>query len=744
MPILPPAIRGSPNQQTTRMHNVESILAENWFYEVPKFQRWYSWGSTQVEDFLQDISSSIRMQEMHSFGSIEATNSGETHEWDYNRNNIDVSYPVFLISDGQQRITTMFIFWFAVCHFERAEGRYDMYADLERKFFRRNARGAIVAPFLKLQEDELDNGLKQLAENGNINAIPLVQQTSAVHKMRDTFIQISTFIGNLSDLERDAYYTQIMSRTEIVLVFGFADPHVKFEVRNNRGIDVSELDRTKNMIQLIGKRTGHGRFEFSNDWYESLKQLDLNRLSGNDDELLGHTMTMFDGTHFGIGKYSTFREYFLELATSYNAADPDHAAKIDDLERWVQCFNNMTVAYCNVFSPSRNENWKIYGEFSKYIGHANWNTSKRGHLIALLSDICIRLNRENVFDSDILAMYHSLEDPDDFIRCLKQLEKVVFRVYLVGSRKTTFGKRFRATFAKEIYDWNGTQADLVTKILNDLCQFCTHTEPHAECTLDSLFDGINLDAPVYRKSWSLYFVYHWQVRKYKQLLLGSITKKWQSEHKAPDEDGLGNSLFEKEHIMPQTGWMNWKDEYDGQFYWTRGVNPHFSVKNDFERTKHFLGNLVMAKHVHNAAYSNHPFNRQPADPDQEAKRTLYLALRDWSEVRSVARNYKEWNGNTIRDRQERMARWAIKRWKLECDNDALEEELKPMRFINEHTEDFVAERLAGAQFEPDVGDFAHCQIHDGDDEEGGQATPTISEELEGYDFPEDFYTDEEE
>ena len=48
------------------------------------------------------------------------------------------------------------------------------------------------------------------------------------------------------------------------------------------------------------------------------------------------------------------------------------------------------------------------------------------------------------------------------------------------------------------------------------------------------------------------------------------TRKWQAEHKAPDEDGEGRSIFEKEHIMPKTGWMAWKPEEDGEYYWTRG------------------------------------------------------------------------------------------------------------------------------------------------------------------------------
>ena len=140
--------------------------------------------------------------------------------------------------------------------------------------------------------------------------------------------------------------------------------------------------------------------------------------------------------------------------------------------------------------------------------------------------------------------------------------------------------------------------------------------------------------------------------------------------------------------MPKTGWMAWKPEEDGEFYWTRGPDEYFTLKNDFERTKHFLGNLVMTKHQFNVIYSNHPYKRLPTDPFQDAKKTLYSTYSDWSEVRAISTNYEDWNSNTIRDRQERMARWAVKRWKLECDTDNLEGELPAMQFIDEHSQEF--------------------------------------------------------
>ena len=102
-------------------------------------------------------------------------------------------------------------------------------------------------------------------------------------------------------------------------------------------------------------------------------------------------------------------------------------------------------------------------------------------------------------------------------------------------------------------------------------------------------------------------------------------------------------------------------------------------------------------------------------------------------MRHVALNYDDWSKATIADRQERMARWAILRWKLECDADALDNALPNIPFIEEHSE-----QAAGI----DEHHEEDLQYPEGDDHEEDQ-TPEISDDLDGYDFPEDFYTDEE-
>lgn len=763
---------GDVNEAGTRMHNVASLLRFKTFFEIPEFQRWYSWKNNHIDQFFDDITQALEMEEIHSFGSIEASkkvdNEGNPVRIEYELGGEQNPYHTLYISDGQQRLTTMFLFWFAAAHYERGNGNHDLFNDLQARFFRRDNTGAEVGTKLMLQESDLTSALKSLCRRGDLRDLQVSQRAiSAVKRMKNAFDLIKRKLtqadgaGNLENI-----WNQFQTNTEVVLIQGEANPAVKFEVRNNRGIGVNELDKTKNMIELIESRTGT-ELGFASTWYTAMKKMDKHRLEDSDDELLGYTQTVHTGSHWGKGSYDALFKIFGRLTKSETLT----ADEEDNLTRFITAFDDMATAYCAVFSPSADGTWNIYGQFPKFRTHANWNGQMRGKLIAKLTDICLRLDRKKVFDAVILAMYHKLDDPEQFNRCLVQLEKVVFRVYLVRAKpRTTFGKQFRMQLAKDIYTWNGNQNALVDKILGDLCNFCIMdkdatipgypaTTKGAMCTLYSLYDAISREDPAYSTRWSLYFLYHWQVRKYKNLLLGSITKAWgDTEKGAPDVediDGEEKRLFEKEHILPQNSWNGWAREDDGRFYWTRAPDPIFEQRNDFIRTKDYIGNLVMSKGRFNSLYSNHPYLRNAPRDTAPAKRDLYLANRDWSQVRAVAKNYTEWNKNTIKDRQERLARWAIKRWKLECAADALQQgDITPtIPFINEHTNEFRQERSGGEHIPDDEENNAIIEIprdydiqetyldldDDGEEDIPPLQPPSIPNDLEGYDFPEDFY-----
>ena len=107
MPIQIPQLGGAPPPGQALLHSVGRILSQDRFYEIPNFQRWYSWQITESRGIHV---ANCPPNEPHSFGTIEATNSGNQHPWNVGQQGADVpqeNLSSFL--DGQQRLTSMFL-----------------------------------------------------------------------------------------------------------------------------------------------------------------------------------------------------------------------------------------------------------------------------------------------------------------------------------------------------------------------------------------------------------------------------------------------------------------------------------------------------------------------------------------------------------------------------------------------------------------------------------------------------------
>ena len=89
------------NVITPSYTTIGDIFEKNFLFEVPKYQRYYSWESEQVDDFIKDIS------------NIYANTSDENHIDHFFGGIVVVNKPISgsnrsqrELIDGQQRITT--------------------------------------------------------------------------------------------------------------------------------------------------------------------------------------------------------------------------------------------------------------------------------------------------------------------------------------------------------------------------------------------------------------------------------------------------------------------------------------------------------------------------------------------------------------------------------------------------------------------------------------------------------------
>ena len=132
--ILFTPIKGDTKSMSTNMNlnnygreSLEVFL--NHFFYIPNYQRKYSWEKEQFDDFLSDLDSVYRanMHSNHFFGQIVLTSVKPTYyminelptplQNIFNNTtvevfNADVQHnEMYQIIDGQQRLTTVFIFF---------------------------------------------------------------------------------------------------------------------------------------------------------------------------------------------------------------------------------------------------------------------------------------------------------------------------------------------------------------------------------------------------------------------------------------------------------------------------------------------------------------------------------------------------------------------------------------------------------------------------------------------------------
>ncbi len=81
----------------------EFLYTPGMFFEIPEFQRPYSWQTSNVEEFLSDLEECIAKGKNHYFGTVvQVKDTGKA----YSR----------AIIDGQQRVTTSMLMISAIYH----------------------------------------------------------------------------------------------------------------------------------------------------------------------------------------------------------------------------------------------------------------------------------------------------------------------------------------------------------------------------------------------------------------------------------------------------------------------------------------------------------------------------------------------------------------------------------------------------------------------------------------------------
>ncbi len=262
--------------QSTSNKTYRQIMGNGLRYEVPKYQRDYSWEQEQWDDLWHDVQPLISCDEDEHYMGILVLQTEKIKE--------------FQIFDGQQRITTISLIILATlkCLKNLAEAGIDSQDNLKRLDNLQNSYIGYIDPVtlisnnkLKLNRNSDDYYKQQMVL---LKDLPISNINSSEKQMRDCFNWFYNRIKNKFDSGEKlaAFIDNIVDKLffTVVEVSDRLNAFLVFETLNARGLQLSSADLLKNyLFSIVDSSTAkvYELEELENLWVKIAVKLAENR-----------------------------------------------------------------------------------------------------------------------------------------------------------------------------------------------------------------------------------------------------------------------------------------------------------------------------------------------------------------------------------------------------------------------------------------------------------------------------------
>ncbi|OUJ69896.1 DUF262 domain-containing protein [Hymenobacter crusticola] len=627
------------------VYSVAQIFNERLFV-IPDYQRGYAWREKQCEELMEDIELLPSGKE-HYTGTLvlhpqptepAAARDGKTYHY-------------FHVVDGQQRLTTLTILLRVLRQAILDNGDEELAMGIAGSFLSAKRKSTTAEPLYKLT---LNQDCRDFFVANILNQQPdLLGERISSHtrlaRARAYFEKY--FTTQQTQLNADEYtawleeiHDKVTQKLKVSLyeVDTAADVGVIFEVMNNRGKSLSELEKVKNYLLYLTSKlevspeAAKGLTDRINEaWRVIFETLMAARLGGErEDQLLrAHWFMACDPSKKDWNGSNSIKSRY-----SLKKYPADHSGLYADVEQYVESLQNSALAFADIEAPSRTDAFNNITDVALRQRIRQWSIRLR------------RLGTTASFWPLLLACrlrYHRGSEAANYAALAEVCEKYAFRVYSgMVKRRADTGQAALFRLAHRLYTKQASFESVEYSVKESLAYYSNNTAFRASLALDE-------DETEYSYWWSAlrYFLY-----EYEEHLLA----KAGNPMVVPWEDFSNRDLSETiEHILPQTPTNK---------YWTSRFTPR-----QRKRYIHNLGNLCLT--FNNSAYSNHGFDVKK-DPCSEPHKCYAHSV--LAQERELAKQ-PEWTPATIDARRARLVEWALTRWAVpglpeEVAEEVLEEE----------------------------------------------------------------------
>lgn len=403
---------------------------------VPDYQRGYAWEAQQRNEFLEDL-------ELLGAGREHYTGTVVLHEVDHGPRKPDAegkSYGTADFVDGQQRLATIVLLLDAI---RRALIQNDNGARALSDGIRRSYIAAMDKsgqPLFKLTLNrDCDHYFKTVAIADQPG--PEGPQISSEERLADAKREFAPYMARGRQRAGDdaAFHLWLTElhwkvtnelRISLYEAESASEVGVIFEVMNNRGKSLSELEKVKNYLLYAGSRLtiGHNLDTAVNAaWAEILRQLMASGLttSGDEDQLLrAHWLTSYDPQPRNWAGSKAIKTRF-----DLRGYQADHPRLLDDLLRYTEGLRASSVAFCDARVPERPDSFASLGDAIQREEVRQWSAK------------LIRTNVVAPFLPLLIATRRRFSDrAEKYLELVKLCEAFAFRVYRLLERRAAAGQ----------------------------------------------------------------------------------------------------------------------------------------------------------------------------------------------------------------------------------------------------------------------------------------------------------------
>ena len=616
------------------MKNLPTLqdLFNNAVFKIPDYQRGYSWENQHRLDLLEDLE--LLDKKGHYTGTIVLKESDSVK-------GLGKTYKRFDIVDGQQRFTTILILLDTIAK------------ELKRLDIEESSAIAdgITSIYIKdigpsgsnIYKLELDKENDSYFQNAIIEDKSGVKRTIKSHdNLYDAKLQFNNYLkNNASKNNYLQFLYSLVDKLTQSLIFTLykveddAEVGVIFEVMNDRGKPLSELEKVKNyLIYLTGKISEDDQssekmvYAINANWKTVLENLAKSDMSRNDEE------DRFLRMNYILNFYSDLKEYkkdgkkiskTSQLANVYKQLK-SFFKNLERIKEYDRCYEEIGD-YVESLEITASRLQDIINPYDKFSFQYIENETLKADIKAIVSKIGRMDIKSNILVLMVAIYEGFIEDPEKMLELMEICEKFAFRTYYLIEWRSYSGQNQIYTLACDIYN-KRLSYEKILATLEDIYNYYAY---------DSLLERNFFNrADYYQWKGLKYFLFEYEVSKCWEDLKSEPRLTWSYLKKTDRKDSI-------EHILPQKLSKNDKKV----LYWKERFN-----KKSHEENLNKLGNLTLTTSSENSKLSNKGFDE---------KKKIYIDS-DWK-INQILSHYHEWNDIRIEKRSQELFRFAMERWR---------------------------------------------------------------------------------